>query len=213
MTEVADLRLCPLADLEIPDESVDLILTDPPYPREFLPTWGHLADLAVRILKPGGSLIAMSGQNYLPAVFAHLEREDLSYCWTFCNDNTATVRQWPLRLFIGWKPILWYAKGKPTPPRRVVYDRIRGAEGPDKRYHHWGQDVSIFEDLLLAFSHRGDLVVDPFLGGGTTGVAAILTGRRFVGCDVDEEAVRVSKMRCDAAVDYLAGERARVRGD
>ena len=42
---------------DIPDNSVDLIFTDPPYSKEYLPLYEELAKLAIRILKPGGSLV------------------------------------------------------------------------------------------------------------------------------------------------------------
>lgn len=53
-SSTADLRRCPIAELDLEPESVDLILTDPPYPREFLPLWSDLGDLAERVLKRGG---------------------------------------------------------------------------------------------------------------------------------------------------------------
>jgi hypothetical protein len=49
----------------IPDASVDLILTDPPYGETFVPQLNDLGTLAARILKPGGSLLMMYGQLYL----------------------------------------------------------------------------------------------------------------------------------------------------
>ena len=45
-------------------ESVDVIITDPPYPGEFLSCWDELAAFAVHALKPGGSLVTMSGQTF-----------------------------------------------------------------------------------------------------------------------------------------------------
>ena len=56
----------------VPAASVDVILTDPPYGKEFLPLWASLAPFAVHALKPGGSLLAMSGHLWLPEVFAAL---------------------------------------------------------------------------------------------------------------------------------------------
>src|SRR3990167_209755 len=52
--------------------SIDLILTDPPYPREYLPLWSDLAKEAARVLKPSGFLIAYSGQNNLPKILQDL---------------------------------------------------------------------------------------------------------------------------------------------
>jgi 16S rRNA G966 N2-methylase RsmD len=49
----------------IEPESIDWVITDPPYSREHLPLYSDLARCAARWLKPGGSLLAMSGQSYL----------------------------------------------------------------------------------------------------------------------------------------------------
>jgi site-specific DNA-methyltransferase (adenine-specific) len=51
---------------------VDWIITDPPYPREFLPVYADLAATAARILRPGGSLLCMVGQSYLPQIVERL---------------------------------------------------------------------------------------------------------------------------------------------
>lgn len=61
--------------------SVDLILTDPPYGREAVALYDDLGAFAARVLKPGGSLVAMAGQSYLPEVFALLGQH-LRYHWT-----------------------------------------------------------------------------------------------------------------------------------
>jgi 16S rRNA G966 N2-methylase RsmD len=52
--------------------SVDVVLTDPPYPAEFLPLWSDLGEHAAKWLKPGGVLAAMSGQIHLPEVMRRL---------------------------------------------------------------------------------------------------------------------------------------------
>ncbi len=205
---MSDLRLCGIAEFDLEPESVDLILTDPPYPREFLPLWGELGVFASRVLKPGGSLIAMSGHAYLPEVLRLLEREDLAYQWTVAYLlGGATARFWRPKVFQWWKPILWYSKGDPAHPEEFLVDRIVGS-GRDKRFHHWGQDLGTFELLALKFSGYGDLICDPFLGGGTTAVAAVLNGRRFVGCDVDPAALRKTEARLSAVEEYLATQRA-----
>lgn len=62
-----------------------------------------------------------------------------------------------------------------------------------KRQHPTQKPLSLFEDLVLKHSNQGDLVVDPFLGAGTTGVAAIRNFRNFTGGDIDENYVRISQ--------------------
>lgn len=204
MAVTIDLRECGVADLDVPAESVDAIITDPPYPREFLPQWGELGVFAAHALRPGGSLLAMSGQMFLPDVFRHLEVSGLDYRWPLaCMTPGANMRVWPVKLMQGWKPILWYSKGKKDVfPRRMMEDRI--VSKPDKRFHHWGQDLGVFEHLVLAFSRRGETVCDPFLGGGTTAVAARLLGRNFLGCDPDAACLDKTRLRIDACDDYFA---------
>ena len=53
------------------------------------------------------------------------------------------------------------------------------------RIHPTQKPDDLFAELVQLHSHAGDLVVDPFLGGGTTAVAAISQQRRFAGCDID----------------------------
>lgn len=54
--------------------------------------------------------------------------------------------------------------------------RIHPTQKPDK----------LFAELMQVHSNRGDLVIDPFLGGGTTAAAARRLGRRFAGCDINQ---------------------------
>lgn len=53
--------------------------------------------------------------------------------------------------------------------------------------------IALMERIVSTHSHPGDFVVDPFCGLGTTGVACVKLGRMFLGCDVDEEAVKIAK--------------------
>src|SRR5205823_1275772 len=71
----------------IESESVDSIITDAPYRRKYLPCFEHLARRATEWLKPGGSLLVMSGQSYLPEVYAALATSGLIYRWALCCLN------------------------------------------------------------------------------------------------------------------------------
>ena len=63
----------------IPDGTVDAFITDPPYPFEFIDCWYELGIFAEKKLKPGGWLVAYSGQKYLPDVLSRLAKSDLEY--------------------------------------------------------------------------------------------------------------------------------------
>jgi site-specific DNA-methyltransferase (adenine-specific) len=56
-----------------------------------------------------------------------------------------------------------------------------------KRIHPTQKSLPLFEELIKKHSNEGDLVVDPFLGGGTTAFASKNTNRHFKGCEVDEK--------------------------
>jgi 16S rRNA G966 N2-methylase RsmD len=59
---------------DIADDSVSLIFTDPPYDTKSIPLFEQLAEVAARVLKPGGSVIAYCGQTQLPAVLAGMSK-------------------------------------------------------------------------------------------------------------------------------------------
>ena len=63
--------------------------------------------------------------------------------------------------------------------------------------------LALLERIVSAGSNEGDLVFDPFMGSGTTLVAAKRLGRRFMGCDVSADAVRVARMRLDEEEETL----------
>lgn len=64
-----------------------------------------------------------------------------------------------------------------------------------KRLHPTQKPLDLFRELVRKHSRVGDLVVDPFLGSGTTAVAALDDGRRFMGCDIDPQYVAMAQMR------------------
>lgn len=181
--------------LNEPAASVDFIITDPPYPKEFLPVFGQLGEVAKHLLKPGGLLLCMSGQTYLPEVHAQLGQH-LDYHWTtaYLTPGGQATQVFPRRVNTFWKPVIVYSKGTYTGDwfgdvtRSDVNDN-------DKEHHHWGQSESGMLDLMRRFVRPGHIVVDPFLGGGTTAIAALELGCTFIGCDIDEQAINATKAR------------------
>ena len=98
------------------------------------------------------------------------------------------------RVGTGWKPLLIFQKrGAPEP--EFLLDDVFSSTGDDKEHHHWGQSESGMAAIVERFTKPGELVVDPFLGGGTTGIVCRDLGRRFVGCDIDAAAVKTATER------------------
>ena len=64
-----------------------------------------------------------------------------------------------------------------------------------QRAHPTQKPLDLFIKLVKKHSKKGDFVVDPFLGSGTTAVASVRTGRRFAGCDINQKYVSSAKKR------------------
>lgn len=60
--------------------------------------------------------------------------------------------------------------------------------------------LSLAESHIRTWSNKGDVVLDPFLGSGTTALAAIETGRRFVGIEISSEYMQIAKQRIDESM-------------
>jgi len=191
-----DLRCCTMQErLGEFRGDLDCIITDPPYGEEYVPLYGELARLAAKALKPDGLLVAMVGHAHLPDVLDQM-RAHMPYFWTMCYlTDGSDSRIWSLGINVGWKPIVVFGRGK----RKSMCDFIK-SDRSDKRFHEWGQSESGTGRLVAAVSELGHLVCDPFAGSGTTAVACVRLGRRFIGCDIDPCAVETAKLRCAAAL-------------
>jgi hypothetical protein len=191
-----DFRVA-LAD--IPPGSVDAIITDPPYPAEYIPLFDDLGALAARVLKPDGVLIAYSGQAHLidglTALASHLR-----YWWTLAlhHQRAGYVVHGGRRVMNRWKPLLLFTRKDGCAPAEFA-DLVEGT-GREKELHVWQQAAGELGYLLETFTRAGDLVIDPFVGSGTTAVACLQLGRRFIGCDIDAGAVAIARRRVRDAI-------------
>jgi hypothetical protein len=176
--------------------SVDAIITDPPYPKEYLPLYEVLGQRAAECLGSDGVLAVMVGQSYLPEIIAAISKQ-IPYRWAmaYLTPGGQAVQVWPRKVNTFWKPVLLFG-GAPDWIGDVVRSDVNDN---DKRFHGWGQSESGMGRLVEAVSKPGMLVCDPFLGGGTTAVVCKKLGRRFVGCDIDEAAVKKSLERVSNA--------------
>lgn len=75
----------------------------------------------------------------------------------------------------------------------------------EKRFgkHPTQKPIELLNRIILASTKPGDLIFDPFSGSSTTGVSAIRLGRKFIGCEIDEQFAELSKKRLGFAIETL----------
>jgi 16S rRNA G966 N2-methylase RsmD len=176
---------------DIPDGSIDCIITDPPYPYEFIEVWTKLSRFAKRVLKPNGYCIAYSGQMYLPEVMTRMS-EHLDYYWTFAvyhEGQTQIVNG--INLMCRWKPVLIFQNGKKKIDR--TFQDYFISEQREKNGHDWQQSKSGVAYLIEMFTNEGDTILEPFAGSGTTMIAAREKNRNVIGAEIDEKTFNIAK--------------------
>lgn len=180
---------------EIPDNSIDLIITDPPYDEISLPLYRDLGVFAARVLKEGGSLVSIVGHYALIKTANYLEESGLKYIHEIALIHTgASSMLYAYHIRVKWKPILWYVKGT-KPNTQNIIENIIYSTPPDKTLHEWAQSPveaeHIIKDLTVG---ENQTVLDPFMGVGTFGIAALKLKRKFIGIEIDSERFEMAKV-------------------
>lgn len=168
-----------LADLK----DIDAIITDPPYPKEYIQCFSDLSKYASLHLKKDGFIAVYSGQYNLPEVINRLS-EHLTYVWTFCLSHEGSTQLVNgVNIMCGWKPVLIFSNGKKK-MRYTAYD-VLISETREKHSHEWQQSESGVKPLIELFAKPGELVVDPFAGSGTFLKVAKSLGCRAIGAEIE----------------------------
>lgn len=189
-----------------PDKSIDLTITDPPYGinadkgtngygssknRRYTGGWDKQRpskEIFDEILRVSKSVIIFGG-NY------------------FC-DLLPPSREW----------VFWDKKGEhkfknPFSDGELIYtsfDKVvkkvtfvqQGfiTDSKDKRYHPTQKPSELVERLIQEYCKEESCIIfDPFMGSGTTGVAAVSLDRNFIGCEIDKEYYKIAKQRIQEA--------------
>ena len=195
---VADVRKVEQFDW-IDDGSVDLCICDPPWGKASPEVCEGIVEVATRKLKNGGSLLILVGGSYLPEVMDALSsNKRLRYHWLLScplPQGSPSSVSW-LKVQIKVRLILWYVKGRYDGDIISDYiDQPNSDNATDKIHHEWGAPDDLITELIERFTDPGDVVADFTVGGGTTAVCSILLGRKFVGADIDENAVKTTTSR------------------
>ena len=201
----------------LPDESIDLVITDPPY--ESLEK--HRAIGTTTRLKNSKASSNKWFQIFPNTRFVELFTEvhrvlkRNTHFYLFCDQETMFVAK-PLAEQVGfrfWKPVIWdkvaigmgyhyraryecilfFEKGKRKLNDLGVPDIL---EVPRVYRGYPAEKPSAVSEILIRQSTQpGELIVDPFMGSGSVGVAAVTLGRSFAGNDVCDEAIEIAERR------------------
>lgn len=191
---VVDIRHGDFRDVLADIAGIDAIITDPPYPKQYLPLLSDLASWADKVLAPDGILVVLFGQTHLPEVYQRLSA-GRPYRWTGCYLTPGpSYYSMARNVHTNWKPMLVYGGGDNF--RDLV--EAEGADAGAKSMHHWGQDFGAFHTIVERLTQPGQTICDPFMGSGTTLAAAQSLGRHAIGCDIDAEHVAVANERLGA---------------
>lgn len=253
---------------QIPSESVDLVVTSPPYcmgkayedPHDDIETFreqhARIFDDIYRIVKQGGSICWQVGYHVSDKCIIPL---DYIIYDIFTEKSKALESPFILRNRIVWtfghglnsvrrfsgrhETILWFTKGssfyfnldevrvpQKYPGKRAYKGPHKGelsgnplgknpsdvweipnvkAKHIEKTAHPCQFPVAIPRRLIKALTKENDLVLDPFMGSGTTGVASVIEKRRFAGAEVQGDYYGIATER---VADALEG-RAKIRDD
>jgi site-specific DNA-methyltransferase (adenine-specific) len=199
--------------------SVDAVVTDPPYGiglqtnyasrkrgalaacNDFQPIAGDNKPFDPRPLL-GFPVVVLFGANYyadrLPpsggwVVWDKLNGLSSKRSWGF-NDNSDCE-------------LIWTNQGNAA---RLIPHRWMGAmkesEGNERRVHPTQKPVALMAVLIERYTRPGDLILDPFCGSGTTGVACVQTGRRFIGIEIDPGYADIARARIAKAAEQARQE-------
>lgn len=196
----------------LPSESIDIILTDPPYGINYKSGFNKKSKKLIndykgiteiykefyRILKNNSFCLVFASWKNIDKDKQELEKYFKIVNVIIWKKGNTSMGDLKHSLATNYEVIIVCTKGKPE---------IRGKrEGtiweykklPNNKMHHTTEKpVALLEHCLEKFSDEGDIVLDPFAGSFSTGVACVNKGRNFIGYELDEEYYKVGYNRLE----------------
>ena len=210
----------------IPDNSIDLVVTDPPYKTTSRGNAGNSGGMLQKEINKKGQVFKHNNikpQEYIPELYRVLK--DGSHCYIMTNHvnlqemlNVATESGFKFVKCLIWDKgnkimgqyymssfeyILFLRKGKAKKINhcgtadilRVPNIKTKGEDG--QNLHDTEKPVELMKIMIDNSSNEGDIVFDPFMGIGSTGVACLELNRRFIGVELDEQYFPIAKYRME----------------
>lgn len=187
----------------IPDESIDLIFTDPVY--QNVDDYRWLAETAARVLKPDRACLVFYATKLLPDIIETLGRS-LTWRWQFIEYRANEVKTRPATcgrtLYTG---ILWFDKG--ISRHSFAWDiRSVSMNAPQNSVKHiWGKPSATIKYYLSHFSILGSIIFDPFTGSATVPTICKMLGRQYVAFEIDPATAALARQRVQDTQPPLPG--------
>ncbi|MEK7630122.1 MAG: site-specific DNA-methyltransferase [Patescibacteria group bacterium] len=197
---------------QIPDKSIDLALTDPPFGIGFMYEEKEKTNTAKeygKFIKPYFEEMKRISKKYVAMAQA---TKYMQYFWDWYGED--------IRIYIGCKnfvslrktfmnyaydPWVFYfhdnieLRTKKKPHRNLDWVKCDTAGLRNtynlERKHPTPKPVSMLAEMIENFTNPNDLILDPFLGSGTTAVAAQKLGRRWIGIEISEKYCQIARER------------------
>jgi site-specific DNA-methyltransferase (adenine-specific) len=220
----------------LPDKSVDVTITDPPYESDAHSKGRRIHNPRTHVLKMAPLSFAAITPRQRAAVAGHLARVSRRWILVFCQIEGVTPWIEVLR-DAGARYVRTMVWVKPNGQPQLTGDRpgvgyecivvCHGTVGRrmhwngggkrgwmefpvdanfsrEKRLHETQKPLPLMSSLVADFSDHGETILDPFAGSGTTGVAALRQGRRFVGWERDRKPHAAAVRRLKGTREQLA---------
>lgn len=174
---------------DIPDESIDLIFTDPVYWN--IEDYEWLAIEATRVLKPEGACLVWAStiQQYkVQPVMAEYLRFVSPLRWIYVGKPHRLIAY---NIFVWGTPLLWFDRGASYPRKRTIDTII--TSGPPKGTHKWNKNPECFIRWIEDFTKKGDIIWDPFTGGGSIPKACRMLDRRYLAFEIEPEIAEMAR--------------------
>jgi DNA modification methylase len=198
--------------------SIDLVLTDPPYniakDNNFntmgragidFGEWDKGADLfsyideCFRVLNKNGSFIVFNDWKNLGDISRYSEKLGfITKDMIRLEKSNPMPRNRDRRYITDYECAIWFTMPKAKwifNRQDEKYQRPKFIKSIDKGFHPTQKSLSLMEDLLKIHSNENNVILDPFMGSGTTGVACKNLNRSFIGIEMDEAYFKIAKER------------------
>lgn len=184
-----------------PDASVDMVLTDVPYNEVNRSSGGlrnldkgaaddspfDMADLCAQVGRvAAGSAYIFCGRGQISELSVLLEQHDFTVrlgIWHKTNPSPMNGQ----RLWLSGIEACVFGRKSKAVFNEHCQSAVWSCASMQSKIHPTQKPIKLFERLIAASSKPGDVILDPFMGSGTTAIAAERSGRRWIGIEREEE--------------------------